>query len=94
MIAGGERPGSVDPQASLHAQVEARPSLTVFTTAFARGQRARLPGSRKNGKEMTMAHAEEMLQTHPTGAVVKSGALADLETPPPTVGSPPSQARP
>jgi uncharacterized protein DUF326 len=26
---------------------------------------------------MTMTHAEEMLQTHPTGAVVKSGALAD-----------------
>jgi hypothetical protein len=53
------------------------PFLTVFTRALPRGKRATLPRSRKTGKEMTMTHAEEILHTHPTGAVVESGALGD-----------------
>lgn len=76
MIAGGERLGTVDPRASLHAQVEARAVSDSLHQGVPRGQRDTAAPS-KPGKEMTMTHAEEMLQTHPTGTVVESGALAD-----------------
>jgi uncharacterized protein DUF326 len=77
VIAAGELLGSVDPQSSLHAQVEARTVSDSLHRGVAAWAARATAGRSKEWEGDTMTHAEEMLQTHPTGAVVKSGALAD-----------------